>query len=359
MSYKFINGNGPEGFESGIAAHETGKTRAGEPKGRRLTRNGPTGSGGWEDLLCNATACARMRIKGTFAKKPKPSTSRDYNAKLLVEQIDQALCLISILGVLLVTASCLLAEPPHDGKASHLSARELVEDVARKEKMAREDPRNYYRFVQKEVTPQDTETSIRIETPRGEIGKVISINGNPPSKERCRAETQSLAKLTTDSHVQQRRSQEQKEEADRVNKLMTAVPEAFIFDYQGEQRGSKSIEIRFRPNPRFQPQSHEAMVLKGMQGTLWVDPESHRLVKIKGTLVKDVKFGWGFLATLHRGGHFAMRQSKVPGGSWKQTFLEIDLDGSKLVFGQLRVHFKNSSQSFSDSRILPLWLMKR
>lgn len=77
-----------------------------------------------------------------------------------------------------------------------------------------------------------------------------------------------------------------------------------------------------------------------------MDPTSHRLVNIDGTLFKDVQFGWGFLATLNRGGHFAMQQSKEPGGSWKQTLLEVDLDGSKLVFGKIDVHFKDSSQSF-------------
>jgi hypothetical protein len=83
-----------------------------------------------------------------------------------------------------------------------------------------------------------------------------------------------------------------------------------------------------------------------MQGTLWVDPASHRLAKIEGALFKDMEFGWGFLASVHRGGHFAMQQSRISDGTWKQTFLEVDLDGSKLVFGQFHVHFKDWSQSF-------------
>jgi hypothetical protein len=346
MFYKFINGNKPRDFASGIADHKRRKKHAGEPNVRHLTGNGPLWTAWLEGLLYKATARTRMRIKGTFATRRKSSTSRVYTAKLMVEEIGQALCFIAILGVLFVTTGRLLSEAPNGGQAPHLSARELIQDVALKEERARKNPQNYFKFVQKEITPKGTETSIRMETPQGEIGEVVSINGKPPSQERCRAETNSLWKLVTDSQIERRREREQKERMDRVENLMAAVTDAFIFQYHGKQRGTGWIEIKFYPNPRFQPRSHEASLLKGMRGTLWVDPTSHRLVKIDGTLFKDVNFGWGFLASLQRGGHFAMQQSMVPGGSWKQTFLEVDLDGSRLLFGQLHVHFKDSSQSF-------------
>lgn len=235
---------------------------------------------------------------------------------------------------------------PPGNRQSPANVQQVLQDVVRNEERARQDPRDYFKFIQKETTSKGSETSIRIETPQGEVGEAISVNGKPPSQERCRADSNSLKKLATDQQALQDQLQEQEEETARINKLIEAVPDAFIFQYIGKQRSSGWLKIAFRPNPRFQPRSREASLLKGMQGTLWVDPASHRLAKIDGTLVKDVKFGWGFLASFRRGGHFAMQQSRIADGSWRQTYLEVDFDGSKLLFGTLNVHLKEWSRSF-------------
>ncbi len=286
-----------------------------------------------------------MRMKGSLTILRKALVEGEQAMKLISQEIDQWVCSIAVLSLLLSAAAGPLSAAP-GGQPAHPSALELVEDVVRNEKKAREHPQNYYQFVQKETTPKGSKTSIRIETPKGEIGVTVSVDGKPPSQTQCQEDARSLKKLATDSELQRTQSREQKEENERIDRLMVAVPQAFIFRYKGKQQGSNPQEITFRPNPHFQPQSHETALLKGMQGTLWVDPQSHRLVKIEGTLINSVNFGWGFLARVNPGGRFALQQSKVAGGSWKATFLDVELDGSKLVFGQLHVHFKDRSHSF-------------
>lgn len=288
----------------------------------------------------------RVRMKGTLTIRRKAFAQTVQTMKLMPRGIDQWVGPIAVISLLLGAGGGWLFAAPSGGQPSHLSALELVKDVVRNEKKAREHPGNFYKFVQQETTPIGTKTSIRIETRNGEIEVTVSADGKPPSQTQCQKDAESLKKLAMDPELQQRQLREQKKENERVDKLMVAIPQAFIFRYQGMQQGSHPREITFRPNPQFQPQSHETAMLKGMQGTLWVDPASHRLVKIEGTLVRDVNFGWGFLASIHAGGQFALQQSKVDGGSWKATFLKVDLDGSKLVFGQLHVHFKDWSRSF-------------
>lgn len=288
----------------------------------------------------NATATVPLQIRSQFEIRHKgPMTPT-------VEWVERWGCSIVILGLLLNGPGALFCASAKGKQPAHLSARDLVKDVTRKEQFARKNPQNYYKFVQEEKSPDGTQTSIRIETPNGEIGEVVSVNGKPPSQAQCRKDSDSLKKLASDAKLQQRQARDEKEQSDRIDTLMAAVPDAFIFKYQGEQQSGQWIVIKFRPNPGFQPQSHEASLLKGMRGTLWVDPASHRLAKIEGTLFEDVNFGWGFLASLKQGGHFTMQQSIVPGGSWKQTFLKVDLDGSKLVLGRIHVHFKDVSESF-------------
>lgn len=332
----------PGDFSSGIPDRDKRKTLGGLTNRGRLARKGPHEAAWWKGLQREAAARLPIRMKGAPGVRHKSRVRGELAVKLMPQWI----CSIAVLSLLLSTAAGPLSAAPSADHPSSLSASDLVKDVVLNEKEAREHPQNYYKFVQEETTPEGSKTTIRIETQNGEIGVPVSVNGKPPSHTQCSKDVDSLKKLAADSQIQQRQLREQKEENERVDRLMVAIPQAFVFRYQGNPQGGNLTEITFRPNPRFQPQSRETALLKGMQGTLWVDPESHRLVKIEGTLIKNVYFGWGFLASIHPGGHFALQQSKVAGGSWKATFLKVDLDGSKLIFGQLHVHFRDRSQSY-------------
>jgi hypothetical protein len=329
-----------------VGDRERRRTRAAGASLTQVPANGLQVVTWWKGVLREAAAMFPIRMKGTLTIRRKALAQIEQAMKLVPRGIDQWVGPIAVLSLLLSTGGGFLFAAPSGGQPAHLNALELVKDVVRNEKKAREHPSNYYKFVQKETTPKGTKTSIRIETSKGEIGVTVSADGKPPSQSQCQRDDGSLRKLATDSGLQQRQSRELEEENERVDRLMAAIPKAFIFRYKGKQQGGKPWEITFCPDPNFQPQSRETTLLKGMQGTLWVDPASHRLVKIEGTLIKSVNFGWGFLASVQPGGRFALQQSKVAGGSWKATFLKVDLDGRKLIFGQLHVHFKDRSHSF-------------
>ena len=74
-----------------------------------------------------------------------------------------------------------------------------------------------------------------------------------------------------------------------------------------------------------------------MAGELWDDPSTQRIVKINGSLIKDVKIGWGFLARLNRGGTFLMEQSQGRDGTWHQKFLSVHFDGTVLIFKHIHI----------------------
>lgn len=342
MFDEFIGEDRKNDFASTYIDGDKRRIRAGEP----TVESWPDEAARCHGLHSEAIVGTPPQIESKFELCRKCSTPRDYALKAALDWAERWGCSLAVLGLLLGPPSVLLCASHKGNQPETLTARELVKDVTRKEQFARKNPENHYKYVQVEKSPDGTKTSIRIETPGGEIGEVVSVDGKPPSEQQCRKGADALKKLTTDPKLQQRQAREEKEQSDRIDTLMAAVPDAFIFNYQAKQAGDRLIVIKFRPNPAFQPPSREAALLKGMRGTLWVDPASHRLAKIDGTLVKDVDFGWGFLASLKRGGHFTMQQSLVAGGSWKQTFLSVDLDGSKLVFGQLHVHFKDSSEDF-------------
>jgi hypothetical protein len=91
-------------------------------------------------------------------------------------------------------------------------------------------------------------------------------------------------------------------------------------------------------------------VLAGMQGYILVDAAIRRIVKIDGTLFKDVSFGWGFLGHLDKGGHFLVEQSEVGDGTWEITHMSLNFTGKILLFKGISIA---TDEVLSDFRRVP------
>jgi len=122
------------------------------------------------------------------------------------------------------------------------------------------------------------------------------------------------------------------------------IPDALLFSYAG--RDGDLIKLTYRPNPNFQPPSREARVFHAMAGEMWVHESQHRLVRITGQLVDDVKFAGRLLGHLEKGGHFAVEQSELAPGQWNLTLMEIEMKGKALFFKNIAVHQKESRKEF-------------
>ena len=139
---------------------------------------------------------------------------------------------------------------------------------------------------------------------------------------------------------------------------MRALPDAFLFEYAGEEPGSEGIgrtghilvKLKFRPNPRYQPPSRVEEVLTGMQGYVLVDAVHYRIASIDGTLFKEVGFGWGILGHLDRGGRFVVQQQEVGDNLWEISSMTLRFTGKILLVKNLSII---STEIFSGFRRVP------
>ena len=92
-------------------------------------------------------------------------------------------------------------------------------------------------------------------------------------------------------------------------RLFKMLPDAFVFSYAGSD--GNLVRLTFRPNPSFHPPSMEARVFHDMEGEMWIDCKQERLAGFYGHLTQTVKFGFGLLGHLDKGGHFEVRQAEV------------------------------------------------
>ncbi|MGH9470807.1 MAG: hypothetical protein ACRD1N_10770 [Terriglobia bacterium] len=238
------------------------------------------------------------------------------------------------------------AAPAGAPESAHPDIHRLIHDMAYNEIQARERPAHLYKLKQREWTPQSAQTSLEIETRRGNVSRLIRLNGHPPAEKQCQKNLSLLRRILSDPALQQSRLRTQRTEMRRRASLFVAMPRAFVFHFEGIEKDTGWVRLKYSPNPQFHPATRTAAVLQGLAGTMWIDPKAQRLVRINGRLVRSVTFGWGFLAKLYPGGHFEMEQSKVAGGNWHQTSLAVSLRGTELIFKKLRVNLKETFASF-------------
>ena len=126
--------------------------------------------------------------------------------------------------------------------------------------------------------------------------------------------------------------------------MFKMLPDAFVFNYAGGD--GNLVQLSFRANPNFRPPSLEARVFHDMEGEMWVDCKQERLAAFNGHLNQDVKFGFGLLGHLDKGGHFEVGQAEVVPGHWDITSMSVEMTGKALLFKSIGVQKRENRRDF-------------
>lgn len=153
------------------------------------------------------------------------------------------------------------------------------------------------------------------ETNDGEIDRLLEVNGQELNPKQRQAEDQRIQKMLDDPDQMRQQQKKSEEDGKQERELLRMFPEAFRFQYAGMQ--GNLIKLTFSPNPDFRPSNRAAQVFHHMEGSLLVDGEQKRLAEIEGRLTSPVKFGWGLLGHLDKGGTFLVDQQDMGSGHWQ------------------------------------------
>lgn len=247
-----------------------------------------------------------------------------------------AVCALALLGGTVRAEQALVGPDP----------QALVRGAVEKElRTARE---GHYMYQLRRETPNGSQTRQMIETRDGIVARTIAIDDQPLTAEQRRQDDLRLQGLLADPQEQQRRKEEQQKHAERVRKLVASLPDAFLYSLEGTEDGpyGKVLRLKFVPNPDFRPPTRETQVLRGMEGHAWIHAAEERLLRMDAQLVQNVNFGWGFLGHLDRGGRFSIQQTRLPGGRWETTRMQLDFTGRALIFKRLRIHQVQTAANF-------------
>jgi hypothetical protein len=238
-----------------------------------------------------------------------------------------------------------------------VSSQELVRKAVANELKTSDDEQDYM-FQSRKQTPNGSQTRLYVQTKDAMAGVTVAFNDKPLTPEQRAAEDARNQRLISDPDALKRKQKQEKEDSDRVNRIVKALPDAFLYEPAGTtvgtagvgKPGDELVQLKFRPNPDYAPPSRIEQVLTGMQGVLLIDANQLRIAQIDGTLFKDVGFGWGILGHLDHGGHFLVEQGSVCENGWAITHMSLSFTGRILLFKSLNI---KSDEVYSEFRPVP------
>jgi hypothetical protein len=245
-----------------------------------------------------------------------------------------------------------------EDQAPSIPPTELVRRAVQNEIETNTGSGVHFMFRDKRQTAHLSQTKLIVETREATAGMVVEQDGRPLTPQEKRAEMSRLEAYSHNPEELSKKRKQEKEDADHTEKILKALPDAFLFEPDGTQPGTESVgragdqlvKLKFWPNPSYTPPSRVEQVLTGMSGHILVDPKESHIAEIDGTLQREVGFGWGILGHLDRGGRFLVQQADVGDRQWEATRMELSFTGKLLFFKRINIR---STDVFSGFRAVP------
>ena len=214
-------------------------------------------------------------------------------------------------------------------------ANQYLKEVVKNELAADANDHSHWRYKIHREDEKGSQDRDVIDTKDGQIARTLLINGKPLTPDQRAADEARMKKLVEDPGERAKREKRAKDDSDKLTMMFKAIPDAFIFKYDGEENGQ--VRLSFFPNPRYEAPNRELQVFRALSGKMWVDRAAARLTRMDGSLFEDVTFGWGLLGRLYKGGTFSVYQSRVGDNHWEVVSLDVKMSGHAVIFKSINV----------------------
>lgn len=233
-------------------------------------------------------------------------------------------------GIWLVTGVVALAAAPGGIRAQQPEpAGQLVRETVYNE-MRDHNSHGYWRYWIEQHVQNDIRLAEQVETADGPLKRLVQTNGRPLDAQTREQEQARLEHLVNSPQELASHRKDYFEDEKHAALIMGLLPQAYMFDYAGEENGCH--HLRFRPSPAYNPRTVEERIVHSMSGDLWIDARLKRLSRLEGHLDDNVEFGFGLLGRLDKGGWFRVQRVQVSPTEWKTQHLELHLSGRAVVF---------------------------
>lgn len=186
--------------------------------------------------------------------------------------------------------------------------------------------------------------------------RLIEENGKPVTADKL-AQQDRERRTDVDSYVRSQASQSQREKALRENekarrRYSAAIDDLFrIYDIRMLRReaigGHSTIFATLIPKEDVKPQTDDGKIMRNFKARAWVSESDYELVRVEVEAIRDLSFGFGLLARVHKGTVATFERRKVNNEVWLPAKVTWTGNGRLLLVRSLRLR---GISEFSDYR---------
>ena len=210
-------------------------------------------------------------------------------------------------------------------------AQEIVRVAAQTELKASAADNTHWEYKDVDKKADGVTTVSRVvETEHGAISKKIEVNGRSLSPEELSQEDARIERFVRDPALQAKQRRDGAQDDKRAENMTRMLPDAFLWSVKSDS--GNTVTLGFVPNPDFDPPTMESRVFAAMAGEIVVNKAQNRIQTIKGELTDDVKFGWGLLGKMDKGGTFDVERRELMPNVWEITESHVHIGGHALLF---------------------------
>lgn len=235
---------------------------------------------------------------------------------------------------LLFFATALLCASSIPAAAQNPTA--LVRQAVDTELAASRNDHSRWLYYEVDRKPEGSTSQWVADTGNGSLRRVMSDHGQPTS---TTAQRSLMERFIHDPGAQEKQRKAGEHDDQQSEEMLKLLPEAFQWSITGRRNGSTFLH--FRPDPGFKAPTWETRAFAAMEGDLELHDDGHRIVSLKGKLIRAVKFCGGLCGSLSSGGTFDVERRNTGSGVWQITETHVHIHGTALFF-------KNISQEEDD-----------
>jgi hypothetical protein len=216
------------------------------------------------------------------------------------------------------------------GRQQDTRAQEIVRVATQTEMDACREDHSRWEYKDFYKGESGAKVLLVVETGRGALKKKVEEDGRPLSPEELKKEDARIAEFVHDPAEQAKQHKDGEQDDKRAEDMLRMLPEAFVWTVKAET--DKAVTLGFVPDTEFEPPTMESRVFAAMAGEIVVDKAQHRIQTIKGELTEDVKFGFGLLGRMKKGGTFEIERRELAPGIWQIAESHVHIEGKAVLF---------------------------
>jgi hypothetical protein len=159
------------------------------------------------------------------------------------------------------------------------------------------------------------------------VRRVVKKNGKPLSPDEIAKEDKRINEIAAKAREKREKADGEGKETDprgddeiTVSRFLALG--AFTSARRVQLSGRDTIAVDFSGDPKAKTKNRAEDAIRDMVGTIWIDEQDHRLVRVEGHFVNAFKIAGGLVANIQKDTRFSMQQTKINDEAWLPSSID-------------------------------------